>query len=257
MIGEVYLGRTSPEYVLDRTWEWFEQDIDESRPAVFARPQVTDLVPATPLSALVAEEFSTVFADDDIEIAWRNELWETATSSSPTSESIDLADLPSSWSRNPSGGTIIAENVDAESDGVTWDVDLSCRKLSTRIVRSSPADPMGLTFRFDSPDEKARAVSLNVDFDRAWSALHDDAVVDSPVELDSTVLNASNRTSLVVTLIVTKSAAAVIVDDRIAAAIPLVDGTRVTISPTVDETKFTTPTIRRLDSFAGCSPKQQ
>ncbi|MEN9802909.1 MAG: hypothetical protein RLZ37_2034, partial [Actinomycetota bacterium] len=79
MIGEIYLGRTSPSYVLDRTWEWFAQDMEESRPAVFARPQVTDLEPATPLSKLVADEFSTVFADDDIELAWRNELWETAT----------------------------------------------------------------------------------------------------------------------------------------------------------------------------------
>lgn len=258
MIGEVYLGRTSPDYVLDRTWQWFAQDMEESRPKVFARPQVTDLEPATPLSSLVAEEFSTVFADDDIEIAWRKELWETATSSSETIESIDLSRLPSSWSRDLSGGTItaesfdITENHDSDSDNVTWNVDLSCRKMTTRIIRSSPADPMGLTFRFDSPDEKARAVSLNVDFDRSWSARHDAAVVESPVELDASVLNPSNRTTLTVTLLVTRSAAALVVDNRIVSAVPLVDGTRVAISPTVDETEFTTPTLQRLDGFAGC-----
>jgi hypothetical protein len=232
--------------------------MEESRPAVFARPQVTDLEPATPLSKLVADEFSTVFADDDIELAWRNELWETATSTSRASEPIDLAELPASWSRDLSGDTITAESAyvtddfDAESDDIAWDVDLSCHKMSTRIIRTSPADPMGLTFSFDSPDERSRAVSLSVDFDRAWSARHDDAVVDSPVELDATVLKASNRTSLAVTLLVTKSAAALIIDNRIVAAVPLVDGTLVTISPTVDETEFAIPILQRLDGFAGC-----
>ena len=258
MIGEIYLGRTSPSYVLDRTWEWFAQDLEESRPAVFARPQVTDLEPATPLSKLVADEFSTVFADDDIEIAWRNELWETATSTSRASEPIDLARLPASWSRDLSGDTITAESgdftddFDAQSDDITWDVDLSCHKMSTRIIRTTAADPMGLTFMFDSPDERSRAVSLSVDFDRAWSARHDDAVVDSPVELDATVLKASSRTSLAVTLLVTKSAAALIVDNRVVSAVPLVDGTSVTISPTVDETEFAIPILQRLDGFAGC-----
>lgn len=258
MIGEIYLGRTSSEYVLDRTWEWFEQDMKESQPAVFARPQVTDLEPTTPLSELVTEEFSTVFTDDDIEIAWRNELWNTATRSSLTGETIDLAELPPSWSRNPSGDTISAkgtddaENVNSRSDDVTWDMDLSCRKMTTRIIRTSPADPMGLTFRFDSPDETTRAVSLSVDFDRSWSARHDDSIVDSPVEMDATVLDASNRTSLGVTLLVTKSAAAIIVDGRIVSAMTLGHGTRVSISPTVDETEFTIPLLQDLDGFVGC-----
>jgi len=258
LIGEIYLGRTSPDYVLDRTWEWFEDDLQQSQPTVFARPQVTDLDPATRLSTLVAEEFSTVFADDDIEIAWRNELWRTATRSLATGESIDLAGLPFSWSRNPLLDTIIAETTsttsadDTRLDDVTWGVDLSCRKMSTRIIRTSPADPMGLTFHFDSPEGSSRSVSLSVDFDRAWSARHDAAVVDSPVELDATVLTASNRTSLEITLLVTKSAAALIVDDRIVAAASLDGRTRIAVSPTVDETMFTTPTLQYLDGFAGC-----
>ncbi|MEN9801289.1 MAG: hypothetical protein RLZ37_414, partial [Actinomycetota bacterium] len=68
----------------------------------------------------------------------------------------------------------------------------------------------------------------------------------------ATVLKASNRTSLAVTLLVTKSAAALIIDNRIVAAVPLVDGTRVTISPTVDETEFAIPILQHLDGFAGC-----
>jgi hypothetical protein len=252
MIGEIYLGRTSSEYVLDRTWEWFAEDMNESRPNVFARPQVTDLQPATPLSALVAEEFTTVLADDTLEIAWRNELWETASGSRITDRPIEIDDLPRGWIHNPGTDTITADGLASQFDEGRWEVDATCQSLSTTIMRTSSADPMGLTFRFDSLDDSSRAVSLSVDFDRSWSARHDDGLVDSPQETDATVLSSSNRTSLGVNLIVTSTAAALIVDDIIVSAVPLTGPFRLTVEPSVDETEFSTPTTRQLDDFAGC-----
>ena len=35
LIGSIYLGRTSPKYILHDTWKWFDEDMRQSNPAAF------------------------------------------------------------------------------------------------------------------------------------------------------------------------------------------------------------------------------
>jgi hypothetical protein len=53
--GAIYLGRTSPDFVLPDTWRWFREDLAESHPAAFAETEPYD--PGTPFAAAVERDF--------------------------------------------------------------------------------------------------------------------------------------------------------------------------------------------------------
>lgn len=246
LIGEVYLGRTSPTYVLDRTWEWFDEDLAESRPRIYGRPQVTKLEPTTPFEAVVAKDFVTVFTDEEMEFGWRRDLWTEATSS--RGRDVDISDLPTGWTPSETARTVIVD-----SSAVPWKAELeSCQRLSTRLIRVSPADPMGITFEFTPIDSREVPISLNVDFDRSWSMRSDEFEIEGPSELHATVLSSTDATALDIILLVTPSAAALVVDDRIVSAVLLPGATTISILPTADGFTITTPTIGTLEEFTGC-----
>lgn len=246
LIGEIYLGRTSSEYVLDRTWDWFDDDLNESQPKVFARPQVTALEPATHLSQLVEDDFITVFSDDDLEIGWRKELWRTATAATPNPLSPN--DPPAGWMTDENNGVITARE-----SAAPWVLPLTaCQRLSTEIERTSSADPAGLLFRFESIDPDVDTVTLGIDFDRSWSARITANSTAEPIELDATVLPASNRKIMDVVLLVTPDAAALVVGDRIVSAVPIDGRSAVSMTALGSEVMIINPTTGNLKDFARC-----
>lgn len=249
LIGEIYLGRTSPEYVMDGTWRWFAEDLDESRPRVYARPQVTALAPPTPFSDVVSKEFVSVYSDNELEIGWRRDLWDLATRPFEVEDKIDVEQsLPAQW------------NVDAQSrliggDLATppWTIPLSpCGRLGARLVRTSSTSPAGLRFDFAPSGNIDHSVSLSLDFDRSWSERSDVSGPQTAIELQSSDLKPSQSLDLAFTLLVTESAAALVVDEHIVAAVELDGPASVSVVPIHTNTSMSVPVIDSLDTFAGC-----
>ncbi len=58
LIGSIYLGRTSPKYVLKDTWKWFEEDLRQSNPAAFLESGPLD---SPPFADYVREHFEPAF----------------------------------------------------------------------------------------------------------------------------------------------------------------------------------------------------
>jgi hypothetical protein len=81
LLGEIYLGQTSEDYVLDGTWEHFADDLAASDPTAFYVEAVTPVAAGTPFEAAVEERFTTVFQDDVATLALRNDLVEWFRSS--------------------------------------------------------------------------------------------------------------------------------------------------------------------------------
>lgn len=251
LIGEIYLGRTSPRYVLPDTWKLFDDDIRRTRPRVYARPQVTALVPNTPFARLVARDFAIVYADDQIEIGWQRNLREEATRPFSADSAARIASLPAGWSYESS-----TNSIDIDTDAMPWIVDVeSCQRFGLRLQRIQTADPTGIRIEFAPGDEFDRSVAMNIDFDRSWSERPSSArsgTNESDDDLSDVDLYLTNRLSLDVTLLLTDSAAALIVDDAIVSAV-LLDGPQtVSISSLYGRTRISRPTIDRLTSFAGC-----
>jgi len=74
MLGEIYLARSSPEYVLDDTWSWFEEDLDESDPGVYLRPKDVPFVTDTPFAEKVRKEFRPSYEDPTFELQLRRDI---------------------------------------------------------------------------------------------------------------------------------------------------------------------------------------
>ncbi|HJR24769.1 MAG TPA: hypothetical protein VJ804_04800 [Acidimicrobiales bacterium] len=72
LLGEIYLGRTSPDYVLPDTWRWFEEDIEESDPVAFAETEPFDA--GTPFDRLIHREFTEVYPGTTITLWLRDDV---------------------------------------------------------------------------------------------------------------------------------------------------------------------------------------
>ncbi|HWM19574.1 MAG TPA: hypothetical protein VNO51_07790 [Ilumatobacteraceae bacterium] len=74
LLGEIYLARSGPQYVLPGTWETFAADVERTDPTAFVVEAVNPVVTGTPFETLVDENFSTVFTDDVATLAFRDDL---------------------------------------------------------------------------------------------------------------------------------------------------------------------------------------
>lgn len=74
LMGEIYLGNSGPEYVLDGTWEHFLDDVDTTDPAAFYVEHDTPVAAGTPFASVVDDRFQTMFDDDEVELAFRDDL---------------------------------------------------------------------------------------------------------------------------------------------------------------------------------------
>lgn len=250
MIGEIYLGRTSSQYVLEDTWKWFAEDLAESQPQVYVRPLVTELVLGTPFVDYVTSNFSPVFADGDLDIQWTTRLWDAVTGNLDTDETLSgNLDPADGWSFDPESQTLAADSGASE---LTVPI-APCQRLSTKLVRISSADPMGLSVHFTPRDVTKNPVALHVDFDQSWSTRRGDEFgAGASVQLASTPLDTADRTELQVIVIVTRSAAALIVDDRIVSAVPLDSPVAISLTSTVDELILHETAIGDITDLAGC-----
>jgi hypothetical protein len=70
--GAIYLGRTSPDFVLPDTWRWFREDLAESRPVAFAETEPYD--PGTPFADVVERELTVVYPGPTTKVWLRRDV---------------------------------------------------------------------------------------------------------------------------------------------------------------------------------------
>ena len=140
MLGEIYLGRTSEEYVLPRTWDWFAADMKESDPAAYLRPKETTLNESTPFADYVNDEFTPAYDGTTIELRVRESIWSRLTA---PNESDATAPMP-----------FVDETGCFRWQGTVKDLD--------------PTEPFGFTF--EDADGSAETVHLSITGERGWSS---------------------------------------------------------------------------------------
>ena len=72
MLGEIYLGRTSLDYVLPQTWRWFREDLAETDPVAFAETESFDA--GTPFDELIHSRFTEVYPGTPTKLWLRNDV---------------------------------------------------------------------------------------------------------------------------------------------------------------------------------------
>ena len=72
LAGEIWMGGTSPDYILPDTWKWFRRDIAQSKPAVFTVVDAS-LVAGNPFTTYVDQNFTKVL-DATNPISYRDDI---------------------------------------------------------------------------------------------------------------------------------------------------------------------------------------
>jgi hypothetical protein len=65
LFGEIYLGRTSPDYVLPGTWKWFLDDLKQAKPAAFLEMRKLPIPEGSIAAKALSEGFTEAFSVTD------------------------------------------------------------------------------------------------------------------------------------------------------------------------------------------------
>ena len=142
LLGQIYLARSGPQYVLPGTWETFAADVERTNPTAFVVEAVNPVVSGTPFDDIVDEKFTTVFTDEALTLAFRDDL--------------------AAWLLSPPVEPSPAQSIDLEPGTPAVLADDACVRLDGDIVSSSP-DGARVAFGFGSAssvDGVAPVISL-------------------------------------------------------------------------------------------------
>jgi hypothetical protein len=204
LAGEIWMGGTSPKYILPHTWQWFDQDVKQSHPAVFTVVEAS-LVPGSPFTNYVNQYFTPVY-DGPNPIYYRNDA---AAALLQPSQGANW--VPPAAPGTNSGWKVGADQVVFNGAANTGDLlplfNTGCYKLSGTL--SEP----GAVFQFTSPDGSTlRRLALNDENATAG---------DLSVQFSQNPSGAIANTPTKFVLIVGARSAGLIVGNRIRAAVPL------------------------------------
>jgi hypothetical protein len=224
LTGEIYLGRTSPEYVLPESWEWFKDDLEESRPPAYLKSNGGDVAPQ--FQKYVDDNFRLVYPDEPVPIYYRNDV----------ADQILSPDAPNEWTPpvvpDPNLGWTADGNTARFRDKGGRDqpearlpiASDSCFVLRGTADSDGPAG--GIVFHFDDNAEGDKADAVNLVFDG------DQVSSGSPAteyRRQSSTVTAPGSEPTEFTLIVNRRAAAIVVEGQIRAAVRLPESASVSL----------------------------
>jgi hypothetical protein len=73
LLGEIYLGRTSTDYVLPDTWRWFADDLRRTHPVAYMLVGQPSLPGGNPFADYVAHNFEPVFDNKEMPVSLRHD----------------------------------------------------------------------------------------------------------------------------------------------------------------------------------------
>lgn len=254
MIGEIYLGRTSNEYVLNQTWNWFTEDLAESRPQVYARPIETALVDDLPFNGVVDDAFTIAYTGPHLEIGLSRSRWEALLA--PTAP-MDLTDSQSPLDIAPVnleevGWTIdfsddVAMNIRADQPTERLTIGAgTCRRFDGTLRGRDPA----LRFQMVDPSGRYKTVHLGLDQTRAWSGSETTRYLDQVLPFES--IPSDSMTDLSFSLVIGPQSAALIVGDLIVAAVRLESSVIIALDSDGGDLEIDDLAVRNAPALLGC-----
>jgi hypothetical protein len=210
LMGEVYLGPTSTEYVLPGSWDLWAADVRASRPRVFLTDATFPVPTDNAAGALLESDFEPIFVTPTYSLAVLDSVAEELRDRE-SDEAMQLNPL-GDWT--VSGTTV---RYQATDEPLRLHLgDLQCRRIDAVWASGG-----GMSFHFANADGVTEDLQITLSAGRA---------VARSSNVTFTNLPASLGDSRTVSLIVGRSVAMVLVDGKIVAALNLLSSTRVSLS---------------------------
>lgn len=253
LMGEIYLGASGPQYVLPHTWQWFREDIRQSKPVAFVR---TGESPAngTPFADLISSRFraafqgqQSVYLRDDVAA---HVLDASASTPWTTPEGRRAG---SGWTAAEGSAGYRGGVEGRQSDSLSL-AKRTCFRLDGRVTAQggSPA----VDFRFEPTstrritDLKVEPLHLRIAGDKAASA--SDA---TEYESAASGRDTSGRGYDEFSLVVGRRAAALVVNGQIRAALRLPSAMKVSMTSGADSLDLSDLRVGPPPAGSGCGGK--
>jgi hypothetical protein len=156
LMGEIYLGATSPDYVLPGSWDDWRHDVATTDPQVFVTDSTFPLPDDQPVTEVWANDFEPLFSTPSLSVAVRpavvRSLLDTAAARRwmPT-ESSD------GWAAD--GDTVTYDGRDLDESGARLALgSMSCRRWDATLRGTG-----GISFHFDDPSGASESVEMFLD----------------------------------------------------------------------------------------------
>jgi hypothetical protein len=220
LMGEVYLGKTGPQYVLPHTWRWFKDDVARTKPVAFVKTG-QDPVQGTAFADLVTNRFKdifggkqTVYLRDDVAGA----VVDPPGDGKPWS-GLEAVQSGSGWTLERDAARYGQSTRAQDSDAVPLSRQ-RCFRLDGTISAGDQGGMPAVDFRFDpsgagDADLKVEPLHLRLNGDKASSASDGVEYESLPSGIDP------GATSKSFSLVVGRRAAALVIDGQVRAAMRL------------------------------------
>lgn len=213
LLGEIYLGSTSPEYVIPGSWELWTADVRATQPRTFLTDAAFPVPAETPVAALLLSDFEPMLSTPTVSLALRNDVASELRDRSGDEPMVLSAD--GGWSV---AGTTVRYKGAADGVSALALGDLRCRRVDAVLAAGA-----GLSFRF--ADAVGVTESLEV-------SLADERAVARSSNVTFTDFEAPLGSSRAVALLVGRTVAVMLVDGKVVAAVNLLSSTQVSLTST-------------------------
>jgi len=224
LIGSIYLGRTSPKYILHDTWKWFDEDMRQSNPAAFLETGDLD---SKPFADFVSSHFEPAFDGAVGTVQLRNDVAQSVLHG-PTDRvwtPPDPLDNGPGWSVAP-GSADYAESGAPSPDDRLVIATQNCQRVEGRL------DGQHVVFHFEDWTAKEPEFKISVDGTTVATEDANGGVLET-TSIPQPETKARRRAPApTFALVVGAHAAALVVNGQIVGAVEIPPRTKITVEPT-------------------------
>ena len=227
MLGEIYLGQTSPRYVLPDTWDWFSQDVDQTRPRAYMRPKETALNEQTPFAQYVADNYTLAFDGNSLEVRLLKDDWAKVLSIPLTAADIDSNEI-----FNETSPFVLSEK--------------NCVRIAGTLSSEDSKDEAAIIFNLTDPTQSYENVHLSLSSTRSSSS-------SDNVEFAAKDFISDTKAPVHFLVVVGKRSAVLIVDGEVVSATRLGELVQISVARKSGQPTLSNLRIDMAPMLDGCA----
>jgi hypothetical protein len=245
LIGSIYLGRTSPKYILHDTWKWFDEDLRQSNPAAFLETGDLD---SKPFADYVKTHFEPAFDGEAGSVHLRNDVAQSVLRG-PTDRvwtPPDTTDDGPGWTTAP-GSADYAQSSAPSADDRLVIATQNCQRVEGRLPDQH------VVFHFE--DWTAKQPELRIAVDGTTVTTEDangGTLETTSIPQPEPPANGPSPTPTFA-LVVGAHAAALVINGQIVGAVDVPARTKITVEPTASPVALNRLRVGPPPIGSGCS----
>jgi hypothetical protein len=210
LIGSIYLGRTSPKYILHNTWNWFRDDLKQANPAAFLQ---TDPVDSKPFADYVTRHFEKAFTGAAGSVELRDDVAQSVLNGAAT----QAWSVPTDPAFGP-GWKVAGNRVRYERNGPAATTDRlvlaarGCQRIDGTLSNSLGTSPAVV---FHVEDASGHKPETRIAFDGSSASTED----SGGAVLEQISTGSAGTGPVNFSLVIGRRAVALVIGDRIVGAV--------------------------------------